>query len=219
MIRPDTFIQFGNVIIHEPVTVFTNIILSCMCLIFFLIISKQKSKKESDFFWSYFFLATSIGSFLGIFTHAFFPSKEGLLYMSIYLPLQVLNISSAYFTQRATIASALAFFTYTKTAIRITSIQLALFILAIFIFKDYKVVTIYSALALIPVMIIHFMYAKNDKTYLWIAYGIVVLFLTGIVHATKYSFHRYFNDLDIAHVLLMITFSMFFVGVKRKKAA
>ena len=139
--------------------------------------------------------------------------------MSIYLPLQVLNISSAYFTQRATIATALAFSTYTKTAIRITSIQLAIFILAIFIFKDYKVVTLYSALALIPVMIIHFMYAKNDKTYLWIAYGIVVLFLTGIVHATKYSFHRYFNDLDIAHVLLMITFSMFFVGVKRKNAA
>jgi hypothetical protein len=65
-------------------------------------------------------------------------------------------------------------------------------------------------------MIIHFIDAEKVKASSWIAYGILILFLAAIVNAIKFSFHAYFNYLDIAHVLIMINLSVMFVGIKRK---
>ncbi|MES2593121.1 MAG: hypothetical protein V4608_14660 [Bacteroidota bacterium] len=212
----DTTIYIGNVAIHEPVTVFTDFIITGLCLYFYITLNRLADNTKSTNNWKYFFLCLSAASLAGGCSHGFFEIHQGPGYKFFWLTMQALNVGSVYFAQQATLHSALNNSTNKKYWSLSYRIQLLLFFIAIFIYHNFLVVIIDSAIGLFPIMIIHFMDAKKNKNSLWIAYGIVVLCLTAIVNTIKLSFHAYFNHLDLAHLLIMINLSLIFVGVKRK---
>lgn len=218
MLKTDTLIRIAGLEIHEPITVLTNIIICVMCFVFFFLIKRNHQHKLGSTLWRFFFLCMALSSFIGAFKHGFLENKMDNIYLMCWLPMQAITIAGNYYAQRATAITALKDSSFKRLFINIATLQLILFIPAVFIFQNYTVVTINTALALIPVMVMHFTKAKHDRTYLWMAYGIAILFLTAFVHTTKFSLHRYFNYLDISHVLLMITFCFFYIGIHRKEA-
>lgn len=215
----NTTIYIGELAIHEPVTVLTDFIITGLCVYFYLQLNRFSGKDTATKHWKYFYGFMSVSSFLGGCSHAFFAVHDGVGYKSFWLGMQVLNIFSLYFMQQGTLYSVLQH-SAKKELWKISyNIQCLLAIIAVFVFHNFLVVIINTAVALIPVMILHFMDAKRNKDNLWVAYGILVLFATAIVNAMKLTIHAYFNHLDLAHVLIMINIYMMFVGVRKKATA
>ena len=212
----DTTIYIGNFAIHQLVTVFTDYIITALAFYFYLQLNRLSNAGMSTTEWKRFFLILSFATFFGGCSHAFFEVHEGIGYKSFWLTMQLLNIFSVYRAQQATLYSALQFSNKKYYWSLSYHTQLIIFVLAVFVFQNFLVVVIDSAIGLIPMMIIHFIDAKKVKASSWIAYGILILFLAAIVNTTKFSFHAYFNYLDIAHILIMINLSVMFVGIKRK---
>ena len=212
----DTTIYLGGVAIHQPVTVFTSYIITGLCFYFYYQLRHKLPVNPITLQWSRFFLMIGLASLVGSCSHAFFAVHSGVAYKSFWLPMQVLNIFSVYFAQQATLISALENSSNKRFWKLSYDIQLIIFFSAVFILHNFLVVVIDGIVGMIPVMIIHFMDAKKARSSYWIAYGIAVLFVSAIVNITKFSFHAYFNHLDIAHVLVMINLGVMYVGVKRK---
>lgn len=212
----DTTIYIGDFALHQPVTVLTNCIITVLCFYFYLQLNRSALQNDSIINWKRFFLLLSLASLLGGISHGFFASHEGAGYKSFWLTMQALNIFSVYRAQQATLHSALAHSDKKYYWNLSYHTQLILFFVAIFIFQNFLVVIIDTAVGLIPIMIIHFIDAKKVKESGWIAYGILILFLSAIVNAAKFSFCPYFNYQDIAHVFAMINLTLMFIGIKRK---
>jgi hypothetical protein len=79
--------------------------------------------------------------------------------------------------------------------------------------QNFIVVVINTALGLIPVMVLHLRLQRSaaDKM---LAYGIMISFLTVIVHGFKISMHAYFNHNDLAHILIMVSLWFMYKGAK-----
>lgn len=217
--QTDTTIYIGDFAIHQPVTVFTDYIITVLCFYFYCQLNRPAFRDDSTINWKRFFLLLSLASFLGGSAHGFFAVHEGAGYKSVWLTMQVVNVFLIYSAQQATLYSALQHSTKKQYWNRSYHTQLVLFLIAVFVFQNFLVIIIGTIVGLVPIMVIHFIDAKQVRESIWIAYGIVILFLTALVNATKFSFHAYFNHLDIAHLLIMINLSMMFIGIKRKALA
>jgi hypothetical protein len=210
----DTTIYLGGIAIHQPVTAFTDFIVTVLCFYFYKTLKSASGK--SIFYWKYFFLILSIATLFGGCSHAFFTDHTDKGYKFFWLTMQLFNGFAVYAAQQATLNSVLLLSEKRTLWNKISAVQLLIFIPSVFIFQNFTVVSVDMALGLIPIMIIHFKDSKINPSSLWIAYGILISFLTAAVHFSKFSLHVYFNYLDIAHLLIMINLSVMFLGVKQK---
>src|ERR1700747_1344300 len=169
----DTTIHIGNFAIHQPVTVFTDYIITGIAFYFYLQLNRIRNADTSTIEWKRFYLIIGLATFFGGCSHAFFKIHEGVGYKSFWLTMQLLNIFSIYRIQLATLHSALHYSDKKYYWSLSYHAQLIIFMLAVFVFQNFKVVVVDSAIGLIPVMIIHFMDAKKVKASSWVAYGIV----------------------------------------------
>jgi hypothetical protein len=215
----DTTIYIGTIAIHEPVTVLTDYLITIQCLFFFIRLNRFSYTDNCTNYWKCFFGLMALSSFAGGCSHAFFAVHQGAAYKAFWLSMQALNILSVFYMQRGTLYSALKDSTKKKYWNISYHVQLVVFFAAVFIFQNFLVVIINTVISLIPVMLIHFADAKRNRQNLWIAYGIVVLFITAGINAAKLSIHPYFNYLDLAHVLIMLNLLLMYTGVKRKASA
>jgi hypothetical protein len=212
----DTTIHLFGIAIHQPVGVFTDFINAALCLYFYLVLQRMSGTSNSTRYWALFYLNICIATFLGGYAHGAYLTHEGIGFKSLWLTMHVFNGLSVYAAQHATLNSALQFSKNKNFWKQSYKLQLLLFIPAVFIFQNFLVVIIDMAIGLIPIMFIHFKDIKNEKSSKWIAYGILISFLTAFIHLSKFSLHVYFNHLDIAHVFIAINLSVMFIGVERK---
>ena len=214
--KTDTTIYIGDFAIHQPVTVFTDYIITILCFYFYWQLNRPTFRDESTVNWKRFFLFLSFASFFGGTSHGFFAIHEGVGYKFFWLAMHAFNVFAIYRAQKATLYSTLINSEKRYYWNLSYHVQLVLFLIAVFVIQNFLVVIINSIIGLIPIMIIHFIDSKKVKESIWIAYGILILFLAAFVNAAKFSFHAYFNYLDIAHVLIMINLSLMFFGIKKK---
>lgn len=128
--------------------------------------------------------------------------------------MQAINGLGIYYAQRATIVSVLKESSSKKMWKLSYSIQLFLFLAALFIIQKYLVSVIENAIGLIPIMILHYKYKRSyAKT---IANGIAISFATAIIYISRLSLHDYFNYNDLAHVFIMISLSVMYKGIRLK---
>jgi len=210
----DTTINIGRIAFHQPVTAFTDFIISGLCFFFYWQLTKIPTVSRSAAYWKGFYVFLTCASFVGGCSHAFFEVHQGVGYKSFWFPMQWFNIASAFCAQQATLHSILKNSPNKQIWKWSYIIQVVLFSIAVIVFSNFLVVIIYSAIALIPVMVIHF--KNKEKGSEWIGWGIVILFFTGIVNGTKVSINEYFTYLDIAHVFLIASFTLFYIGIKQK---
>lgn len=212
----DTTITIGGFEVHQPVTVFTDYIISILCFFFFWKLNRIQQPDKSTFNWKLFYLFLSFASLVGGCSHAFFEIHSGIGYDSFWFPMQWLDIFAAFAAQQATLHSVLKDSPNKKLWHWFSIFLLITFSIAVPVLHNFLVVVIDSAIALIPVMIIHFGDMRKEKTSEWIAWGIVLLFITAIINGTKISVNEYFTYLDIAHVFIMASLSVMFVGIRGK---
>ncbi|MDF2437652.1 MAG: hypothetical protein K0Q95_2028 [Bacteroidota bacterium] len=209
----DTTIVLGGFTIHEPVTVFTDYIITVIAFIYYW---KLPSTNEVVKYWRLFFLFISLSTFFGGSSHALFAAHEGWEYKSLWLPMQFLNGLAVYYAQKATLLSVLKDSKNYNVWKLSYVIQLTLYYIVLIVVQKYIVTIIDNALGLIPIMIVHLNAKVKEDYQKFIGYGILVSFITAIVHGLKFSLHDYFNYNDIAHVFIMISLTIMYWGVKQK---
>jgi len=212
----DTTIYIGKLAIHEPVTVFTDIIISIFCFIFYY---RLKSSIISIKYWRMFFLLLGLSTLVGSCSHAFFLIHEGWKYKSFWLAMQVFNGVGVFYAQMATLNSVLIESKRKNVWYWSYIIQFWLFIILLFNFQKYLVTVVENLIGLLPVLILHFEAKRKEAYYKWIGYGISISFISGAVHATKTSLHAYFNYNDIAHIFIMLSLWVIYLGVKKFKSS
>lgn len=213
----DTTIYIGSLAIHEPMTVFTDYIIAIIGFTCFFKIPSTGNPVVKN--WRLFFLFLALSTLIGAHSHAFFAVHEGIGYKSIWLPMQLINGFAIYFAQQATLLSVLKNSKHYNAWKWSYVIQLVVYYIVLLIVQKYVVTIIDNALGLIPIMILHFTAKEKETYYSRIAYGILISFITAIVHGTKFSLHAYFNYNDIAHVFIMISMIVMYTGVRNKAAA
>lgn len=210
----DTTIHIGELAVHEPVAVFTSYVVSGMCFYFYWKLNKNTDNKAIKS-WAGHLLFVGLASLVGSFSHALFAVHAGVAYESFWLPMQVLNISAVYFAQQAMLNSVLKNSSFKKYWGWSYHIQLAIFLTSVFIFHNFNVVIVNAVIGLVPVIVFHFIDAKNEKSSLWIASGFTILLSSAIIFITKFTIHKYFNHIDLSHVIMMLCLWMIFWGAKK----
>lgn len=207
----DTTIYIGGFAIHEPVTVLTDYIITVLAFIYFLKIKPTNAISRN---WRLFFLFLSVSTLFGGTAHALFAVHEGPAYKSVWLTMQIINGLAVYFAQHATLVSVLKDSPNKKLWKYSYIIQLLVYYIVLLIVQKYVVTIVDNALGLITIMVLHLTARKKEEYQKFIAYGILISFITAIVHGAKLSIHDYFNYNDIAHVFIMISLSVMVKGAQ-----
>jgi hypothetical protein len=122
--------------------------------------------------------------------------------------------AAVYFAQKATIASRAAS-RARATLERVVAIQAALFLVAnAALGPEMLLLIAHSAVGLMPVIAAEALaLRRHDEQGGWVASGLLVSLLTGLVYVFHLSLGRWFNHVDMAHALMGVSFLLILRGV------
>lgn len=218
-----TRISPGGILISEPVTALTDIVLSFVCLYCFLRLRKTRSDIPTVKLFSYYFLTLSIATaYGGIVGHAFIH----LLSYEWKMPAWFISMISVALFERAAIIHAYPLLRKnTGRFFAILNIVELLTLLTIVSFtRNFFYVELHAAYGLLVIVFSFELYVyrkTGEKGSRIVLYAIGVSALAALVHLTRIAPHIWFNHLDLSHVLMTVAAGLYYIGctliIKSKK--
>lgn len=209
-----TYIFLFGFKIFEPTVILTNLIIFIVCIYYYLQLKKSQyiySKQTA-----LFVLFMAISSCFGSTGHAIQHQMGIVFFKSILFFSHSLTFASIYFCFRA--AYTLYIANQPDNKIIITTVLISLCVIVIFstLTANFILVKIPAGAVLIFSLVIHFLsFKKNIPGAGQVVFGILISFLSIVVHSFKISFSEWFNHKDIAH--LIIAASLIFICEGAKK--
>jgi len=206
-----TSIDLFGLLIQEPVTALTDLLVSGVCLYAFL---KLKSSKASTSLLRYYFLTMALATaYGGIAGHAFMNYLE----FGWKVPGWLMSMFSVALLERSAITHARPlltekqgnFFTW------LNSIELVVLTIIVLVTLNFKFVEGHAAYGLLVIVFSFEAYifkmnrAEGSALFL-AATGIAALAAT--VHLSQFTIHTWFNHLDLSHVLMAASAYVFFLA-------
>lgn len=211
------WLEVGGVAVRAPVTAGTNLLLSVQCAAYFAWRRRTTSPRAGR--WSGFFAMMALATLAGVFKHGarHVLSVDGLTAM-----LAVSNLASAVATwlaQEATILSHAPCGARPRLRLLI-DLQLALFV-AVNLLRGPEMVflIVNTALGLLPVIVVEALRRRAVEGGGMVAGGLALSLLTGLVYLGEISLGRWLNHIDVAHVVMGMSFYLIHRGVSRSGSA
>lgn len=212
----DTSISFYNVTLHEPVTVITDLLVTAVCWYAFWKLKGHNPGKLNNLFRAYFFtmgLATAYGGIIG---HGFIV-QLGFVWK---VPGWVISMFSVALLERAAIFHAQPllqpsigrFFAALNLVELFSLITIALLSLNFFFVEAHAAYGLLVVVASFEYYIYRKTKAEGSKLML-IAVGIAAL--AALVHLTELAPHRWFNHLDLSHIIMAISSWYFYLAAQK----
>ena len=201
----------------EPVTVFTNVLISAFCLYFYLKLNHVGNDAKLKKYWRLFFLCFGISAILGGIAHGFKPYFEPHFFYYVWLSMNLSGIVIAYFLLRTNLE-----FANPKKHKKVFFHFLIVFLTGLFTYitlstNNFLSVKINGGIAVLISLITHFQtYRRGLPGSGYISFGFAFSLLSIVVHSTQYSISEWFNYKDISHVIMNISLYFIFIGVTRK---
>lgn len=200
--------------LSEPMTSFTDLLLSISCFYFFFGLQNIGEVSVGQRHWQKFFLFLGVSTLLGALAHAIFERHNNPFYNSVWLIMQVSAGISIFYAQ----AAAFGQLSHQRTRqimVALSIIQFVIFIPSVFYFFDFRVVAFNSLLAMTQMIVVFFPSKIENWVYkTYISFGFFISFLTVYVHSQKLSFAKWFNHNDISHVIMYLSILLIFRGIK-----
>jgi hypothetical protein len=209
-----TWIQIGDVLVRAPVTAGTNLAVSLQCLVYALGLRESLSRRSR--LWAGFFAAMSLATLAGVFKHGFRHEMPEIVFVAVLTISNLAGAGAVYFAQRAAF-SEIPGRRLRRGVTLATRAQLAVFGLAnVALGPRLSLLIANTAVGLPPVMAAE---ARRRGSVsggggVWIAGGLAVSALTGVVYLTRVSLGPWFNHNDIAHVCMALSFLVIHRGVR-----
>jgi hypothetical protein len=221
--EPDmkTFVEVAGLTVQSPVTASTNLLLTVQCVLYFRRLRDGVFGRTG--YWALFFGAMAVTTLAGVPKHGFEHLLSEQLY-SAMLWISCLGSGAAvYFAQRAALVSADgARMDWWAPGPEgeidwlgwLPALQAAAYLGAATLWgPDTLLMAGNSAIGLIPVMFAEVLGMRRGATArAWTLAGLTVSLLTGVVYVRHMSVSAWFNYIDLAHVLMGVSFWMMVKG-------
>lgn len=210
-------LQLADIVIQEPVTVLTDLLVSFICLYAWGQLKMRRQGRRFEIPFELYFLFMSLATFVGgVIGH-------GFLYALSYewkLPGWLLSMISINMLERAMIL-------YNQPILKpkvghlftqINALELILMSLATCIFLNFKIVEVHSAYGLIGVVNAFVIYRTIKRG--WSKSGILYLsaiglaIAAGLIFIFKIGISESFTHFDLSHVFMGISAYVFYRGTK-----
>ncbi|MCE3227185.1 MAG: hypothetical protein K0S32_1736 [Bacteroidetes bacterium] len=192
------------------------------CAWAFLKILRQKTPLATQ--WSFFFLMIGLSSLIGSMAHgAHFQLGETFFRTTVFV-MNAVSLIAIYFCFKA----ANTYFSLgRKEPNKMVSYGviawIAILLVLTFIQGNFLLIKIHAGIVLTYSLIVHIItHRKGRAGSGYIAGGILISFLSIVVHSIKLSAHEYFNYKDISHIIMLISLMFIYKGamiiLKNRKA-
>ena len=207
-----TWIDVWGVTIGSPVTAGTNLVVALQCAYYALHFRGAGSERRTG--WTLFFAAMALATLAGVPKHGLRHLLGGDVLASVLWTSSVASGAAVYFAQRATIASRAQSVTRRHLE-RVAGAQVALFLAAnVVLGPEILLIIAHTAVGLVPVIVVEALARRGgDERGGWVASGLMVSLLTGLVYVFELSLGRWFNHIDLAHALMGVSFYLIARGV------
>ena len=189
---------------------FTNTIFFTLCLIYYRRLSRFNHDYARQV--AIFMLTLGISSMFGAIDHAVHEQFGDTFFNIILFFMNAFSILAIYFNFKFTDTYASAdrpqkpWVNYV-----VMTWVMVLLILSLFI-ADFTIIKIHAGIALIYCLIVFMKRMKREQGSRIIAYGILISFLSILVHSLHLMISIWFNHKDIAHVFMIITLVFMYKG-------
>jgi len=207
----ETWIEIAGLTISSPVTAFTNLLLSVQCMTYYRRLRGGRGDRSGN--WSLFFLAMAVATLAGAPKHGLKHALPGDIYTVILWLSSLGSAASVYFAQRATLVSCVS--ADSRSPLRSLCILEAWLFLgaSVALGPEMWLVVVNTAVGLIPVILAESLAIRDgSRRGAWIVAGLGVSMFTGVVYVGHLSMGRWLNHIDIAHVLMGVSFFLIVRG-------
>jgi hypothetical protein len=211
MIKFFTELHLGGIVLRDPATSLTNILIFLAGWVCFRRL--RNTAEDHVRSWRIFFLFLGLAALVGVIVHGFSFYTPEKIHFWIWVAMGLIQNIGISFAQLATPRFYFpAQYKWIRALVALQFIALAILFIAL---GTYEAVKVHVALGLMPVMVWNFYRAsRGEKHAAWISFGILVSASSAIVHTFKLSFSPWFNYNDIAHVFIVISLLMIGKGVR-----
>jgi hypothetical protein len=206
-----TSIEIGGLVVHAPVSAGTNLLLAAQCYCYHRRFRGHAEARVRA--WAAFFAMMAVATLAGVIKHGFRPELSAHAFLGILWISNVTGGVSTWFAQLATIQSW-ASDRARATAGRLVTGQLVLFLCAnLLIGPEMLLLVADTAIGLLPVIVVETRaWLRGRSEGGWVAAGLTVSIGTAAVYVTQLSAGRWLNHIDIAHLLLGVSFAFIATG-------
>ncbi len=202
--------------VDEPVTMLTDLLVTAVCIYAWLKLRKGDDKSLIHYFYMYFFLTMGVATALGgIIGHSFNYA------LSIYwkIPGWYVSMISIALAERASIfyAKKLIKPLYASIFKWINVLELLFFMVVSVVTMDFYYVVGHSAYGMLIVVAGFQGYVFYKTRHLGSYYFLVGIFWStvgAVVYVQELAISRWFNHMDIGHVLMALTTWYCYLGAK-----
>jgi hypothetical protein len=183
---------------------------------------RQKTPLASQ--WSFFFLNIGLSSLIGSVAHgAHFQLGETFFRTTVFL-MNAVSLVAIYFCFKA---ANTHFSSGKKEPNKLINYGVIFWILILlvvtFLQGNFLLIKIHAGIVLTYSLIVHIITHRRGLAGSgYVAGGILISFLSIVVHSIKLSAHDYFNYKDISHIIMLISLIFIYNGVmillKNRKA-
>ena len=205
-------IEVFGLTVSEPATVLTNWIFASFCLLFgHKLFHNHSDKYQKN--WSFYFLLIGLASITGGTAHGFFTYFGQNLHLVSWLFIGI----GVYGSELAT-SYILPDGNSRKRFRTFSLIKLVIFFSSLIYFQSFEVVRINTAMGLVgmvlPIHLLDFMKNKRQgsKT---VVLAVIAMLAPAAVHAFRISYNDWFNHNDISHLVMILSFYVFYLGADK----
>jgi hypothetical protein len=212
-----TYISLFGFKVFEPMAILTNSVITIYGIFAYLRTLSYHHKISRD--WALFFLLMGVSCLLGSVSHGVHEQLGETFLRVSWFGMNALSLICIYFFYRAA-------FTYSNLmkgndSQRLMNYLVVAWIAALliitFFLNDFLLIKIHAGIVLAYSLIVHSITYRNKRAGSgYIVAGIIVAFLSIIVHSLKFSFGEWFNYKDISHVIMLTSLVLLYQGVKTK---
>ena len=200
-----TSIDIGGFVIQAPVTAGTNLVLAVQCFLYFR--SSRARPGARSRLWGGFFSMMAIAMLAGVLKHGF---PRELSEMGLLVVLWVSNVTGGIATYYAQSATAVTHAPehLTRRFDRVFQIQFFVFLAANLVLGPQMLLLLVNiAAGLLPVIGVEAIALRRGHHGSgWVVGGLSLSIVTGSVYLAELSIGRWLNHIDIAHLLLGVSF-------------
>jgi hypothetical protein len=223
----ETWLEIDGLAIHSPVTAFTNLLLAWQCGHYYRTVRTGSMDRAGC--WSLFFLAMAITTLAGVPKHGFGYAMSSDLYSAVLWISCLGSGVAVYFAQHATLVSGRGrsgpwWAPGPRGAIdwvgALPALQGAAYLgTATLMGPEMLLTAANTALGLSPVIVVEAVRLRRGTSGAgaWTLAGLSVSLFTGVVYVGNISMGVWFNHIDLAHVLMGVSFWLMVRGAPESR--
>ncbi len=185
----------------------TDELVALLCGVCAYKLNKHPSKTTT--YWAVFFLILGLSTMVGGFAHLFWQ------YTGIYMKMVCWFLAGGV-TFYAQLATAEVLNDKAKPWLRrLALLELVIFLISLSFFRDFMVVIVNSIVGLFLIVAMTHIYQfvkLKEVGSGWIFLGLLIILATPAIHIGQFSPHRWFNHIDLSHLILGIGLYIMYLG-------